>query len=200
MKDNETIRSIVERQSCRKFLTDKIDPEIVETIVTAGTYAPNAGGQQPWTITVVTNPDLLAHVGNMMEQDLREHMPGFDPSMVVNHHGTMGHILFGPQFAPLLIVVSEAPAQQTPVVSSALACENMMVAAQSFGISSCWLGAVTANVIRPQLEDPDGDVQIKKLVPTGNNLIGAIAFGYPAEDGFRTPRVERREEAVVYLG
>lgn len=199
MKTNETVQNMLERQSCRKYLTDRIDPEIVEAIVTAGTYAPSAGGSQPWTITVLTNPEKLAHFGNLMTEDLQKNMPGFSPDMIVNSHGTFGHILCGPDFAPMLVVVSEAPDQRTPVVSAALACENMMVAAQSFGVSSCWLGAVTANLIRPALTDPDGDPLLKSLVPEGNNLIGAIAFGYPAPDGFRTPRVERREGAVVYI-
>lgn len=75
----------------------------------------------------------------------------------------------------------------------------MMIAAQSFGVSSCWLGAVTANLIAPALEATDGDPLLKSLVPEGNLLVGAIAFGYPAPDGFRKPRVPRQEGAVVYL-
>ena len=196
MKTNETMKSILERQSCRRYLPDPIDPEIVEAIVTAGTYAPSAGGGQPWTITVLTNPEKLAHFGNLMTEDLKAHIPNFDPDAIIDNHGTRGYILCGADFAPLLIVVSEEPRQRTPVVSSVLACENMMIAAQSFGVSSCWLGAVTANLIRPELEKPNGDPIIKSLVPRGNRLIGAIAFGYPAPDGFRTPRIGRREGAV----
>lgn len=199
MKTNETIENLINRQSCRKYLTDPIDPEIIEAIVTAGTYAPSAGGGQPWTITVLADKKKLAHFGELMTADLAAHIPGFQPGAIVDNHGTRGHILCGADFAPLLIVVSEAPRQRTPVVSSALACENMMIAAQSFGISSCWLGAVTANLIAPALEDADGDPLLKSLVPEGNRLIGAIAFGYPAPDGFRKPRVPRREGAVVYL-
>ena len=96
-------------------------------------------------------------------------------------------------------MVSEKKGQRTPVVSAAIACENMMIAAQSFGISSCWLGAVSANLIAPALSDPEGDPVLKELVPDGYDLIGAISFGYPAPDGFRTPRVLRREGAVVTI-
>ena len=199
MKTNETVRSILERQSCRRYLPDRIDPEIVEAIVTAGTYAPSAGGSQPWTITVLTNPEKLAHFGRLMTEDLKAHIPNFDPDAVIDNHGTRGYILCGEAFAPLLIVVSEAPHQRTPVVSAALACENMMIAAQSFGVSSCWLGAVTANLIRPELENPDGDPIVRSLVPEGNCLVGAMAFGYPAPGGFRTPRIGRREGSVQYI-
>jgi hypothetical protein len=65
--------------------------------------------------------------------------------------------------------------------------------------SSCWLGAVAANLIAPALDDPNGDPLLKSLVPSGNRLIAAMAFGYPAPDGFRTPRIDRRPGAVVYI-
>ncbi|MCD8322454.1 MAG: nitroreductase family protein [Oscillospiraceae bacterium] len=199
MTTNETIECLINRQSCRKYLAKSIDPEIVEAIVTAGTYAPSAGGGQPWTITVLSNKEKLAHFGELMTADLAAHVPGFQPGKIVDNHGTRGHILCGADFAPLLIVVSEAPHQRTPIISSALACENMMIAAQSLGIASCWLGAVTANLIAPAQGAADGDPLLKSLVPEGNVLVGAIAFGYPAPDGFRKPRVPRRQGAVVYL-
>lgn len=199
MKTNETINTMLERQSCRKYLSNRIDPEIVDAIVTAGTYAP---GSQPWTITVLTNPEKLARFGEMMTADLEAHMPGFKDGWIESPRGRVGPVLYGPDFAPMLVVVSEKPdprSQRNRGIVSALACENMIIAAQSFGISSCWLGAVTENLIRPALSDPEGDPLLKSLVPEGNDLIGAIAFGYPAPDGFRTPRAERREDSVVYI-
>lgn len=199
MKTNETIQCILERQSCRKYLTDRIDPEIVEAIVTAGTYAPNAGGEQPWTITALTNPEKLAVIGKMIEDDVVAHVPGYVPGKVIENHGTHGHILCGEDFAPMLAIVSEAPGQQTPVVAAALACENMIIAAQSFGIASCWMGAIAAKLVQPAVDDPNGDPLLKSFAPEGNKVVGVLAFGYPAPDGYRTPRLARRPGSVVRI-
>ena len=199
MKRNDTVKMMIERQSCRKFLDKRIDLETIDEILLAGTYAPNAGGAQPWSIACIVRRELLDKIGDLMEEDLRQHMPGFDPANMVEHHGTRGAILFGKGFAPMLVVISEKPGEQTPVVASALCAENMIIAAESYGISSCWLGAVTANLIAPILADPNGDPEIKRLVPEGYRLIGVLAFGYPAEGGFRTPRVPRRGGNVTIL-
>ena len=50
---NETMKSILARRSYKVFDGRPIDDEALETIVTAGLYAPTGMNRQPWHITVI---------------------------------------------------------------------------------------------------------------------------------------------------
>ena len=43
---NETIRTLFEKHTIRKYLSDPVDRTVLETIVQAGLRAPSSGGAQ----------------------------------------------------------------------------------------------------------------------------------------------------------
>ena len=47
------IESIRHRRSIRKFTSDPIDPEKLETVLEAARLAPSGNNKQPWTFIVV---------------------------------------------------------------------------------------------------------------------------------------------------
>ncbi len=53
MINNETMKSILARRSYKTFDGRPIDDEALETIVTAGLYAPTGMNRQPWHFTVI---------------------------------------------------------------------------------------------------------------------------------------------------
>ena len=62
----------------------------------------------------------------------------------------------------------------------ALAAENMMLAAQSLGIGSCWIGLAA---------DLGYDVEFLKEVevPVGHKIIAPLIFGYQTKDNLKVP-------------
>lgn len=200
MKTNPVIENIIARESCRKFKADKISREDIETIVTAGTYAPSAGGRQPWHIVVVTDPEIISFIGD----DSVRQMSAFVTAPDSKKDEYLGNfksrpILGGGVFAPMLILIFE-PKEKTQDAASHLAAENMMLAARSLGIHSCWIGAVNANTINKNLESADGEPLLKKLIPNEDcHLACTLAFGYADEGGLRHPRLERRTDNIHYF-
>ena len=60
---NETMQSILARRSYKVFDGRPIDDEALDTIVTAGLYAPTGMNRQPWHFTVIRSPEMLERFG-----------------------------------------------------------------------------------------------------------------------------------------
>ena len=180
MIDNETMRSILARRSCKRFDNRPIGDEELETIVTAGLYAPTGMNRQPWHFSVIRSAEMLEKFGRA-----RRSMP-LPPGIPKEIVEKMGDPM---RNAPVLILVS-AKDGGTSYEDSCLAMENMFIAAASMGIMSGWDHAIVKDLFR---HDPDLKAE---LIPEGYTLYAAAFFGYPAEP-FRD-RGERKG-TVEYL-
>ena len=141
---NSVLEAIKNRRSVRAYEPKPIPKEIINTIIEAGNQAPftSMTRAQPWRFVVVlafkqkllqtTLPFWKNATGGMkktapelykMAMSIYEAMD--DPKDVIYYN------------APVIIFVI-GPANNA--VSCALACENMMIAAQSLGLGSCYVG------------------------------------------------------------
>ena len=180
MIENETMQSILARRSCKQFDGRPIGDEQLETIVTAGLYAPTGMNRQPWHFTVIKSREMLEKFG-----EARRSMPlppGIPPEIVAKMGDPMRN-------APVLILVS-AKDGGTSFQDSCLAMENMFIAAASLGIMSGWDHAIVMDLFR---HNPDLKAE---LIPKGYTLHAAAFFGYPAEQA--RDRGERKG-TVKYL-
>lgn len=174
MINNETMQSILARRSYKVFDPKPIDDEALETIVTAGLYAPTGMNRQPWHFTVIRSKEMLERIGAA-----RKSMPlppGIPPHVVK----AMGDPM---RSAPVLILVS-AKDEGTAAQDCCLAMENMFIAAASLGIMSGWDHVMVVNFFakNPELK--------AELIPEGNTVFAAAFFGYPG------PTVKDRGERM----
>ena len=98
--------------------------------------------------------------------------------------------LSDPQFnifynAPLLIFVSGAKSTYA-VYDCSMAAQNMMLAAYSLGIGSCWIGTAVSTANNPTVKANLG-------VPEDHEVHAAIIFGYPKG----TPKAPLKRPAQV---
>ncbi|MBR6322763.1 MAG: nitroreductase family protein [Lachnospiraceae bacterium] len=166
MIQNETMKSILARRSYKVFDSRPIDDEALDTIVTAGLYAPTGMNRQPWHFTVIKSPEMLQRIG-----DARKSMP-LPPGIPAAAIKAMGDPM---RNAPVLILVS-AKDGGTSAEDSCLAMENMFIAAASLGIMSGWDHAMVKDFFRHN-EDLKAE-----LIPEGYTLYAAAFFGYPGPE------------------
>lgn len=132
---NEVLETIKKRRSVRKFLQEKIKQEELDAIIEAGVYAATGHNAQPWHFTVIENKELI----NSMSEKTKEAMK----MSHVEWLQKMGskerlHILGD---APMAIVVSGRQENAySPLVDCANAIQNMIVAAESLNIGTCYIG------------------------------------------------------------
>ena len=173
MKQVETTReAIINRRSVRKYKTDMIPRDIIERIVEAGTYAANGRGHQASIILAVTNKELRDRLSEM-NRKIGGWDEGFDP-------------FYG---APVVLVVLAEKDWPTHVYDGSLVMGNLMLAAHTEGIGSCWIHRAK------EVFDSEEGKELKKQwgVPEEYIGVGHCVLGYrdceyptakPRKDGF----------------
>jgi len=181
---NEVLRNIKSRRSIRKYRNEQIKDEELEMILESAIYAPTGGNDQPWHFTVVQNKELIDEMNKKCKKAMVE--------VPVDWIAKMGkaenlHIFYN---APTVIVVLGKEDATSPLPDCCAAIQNMLLAAESIGIGSCWIG-----LARFFFEDKEN---IKKLgVPEGYKPYYGVSLGYKASNNNKAP--ERNKDVVNYI-
>ena len=125
--NNETMQSILARRSYKVFDSKPIDDEALDTIVTAGLYAPTGMNRQPWHFTVIKSREMLEKFGAARRS--LPLPPGIPPEVVKAMGDPMRN-------APVMILVS-AKEGGTSAQDCCLAMENMFIASSIRCSSRC---------------------------------------------------------------
>lgn len=119
---NETIRTIQQRRSIRKFKSDMPSHENIDAIINAGLFAANTHGKQDPIIIAVTNKDLRDKIS-------------LDNCKIGGWHEN-----FDPFYnAPVILIVLASQDWPNRVYDGSLVIGNMMLAAHSLGLGSIWI-------------------------------------------------------------
>ena len=173
MMDNEVLKALLERRSVRKYKPEQITDEELLTVLEAGTYAPTGMGyQDPW-IVAVQNPEIIAQLVRMNAEVMGvTSNPYYDAPTIV--------LVFG----------SHPDKWRNAVQDGSLVLGNMMLAAHSIGLGSCWI-----NREREMFDTPEGKELMKQLgVSTDLVGIGALSLGYPSAPA--RPAKPRKENYI----
>jgi nitroreductase len=185
---NPVLEAIKKRQSIRSYRSVPVPRDAIQTVIEAGNQAPARGRMkegstlpdfQPWRFVVVENPDLkrkLVDTALPFWRNMVESMKSSNPDM---YEGVMAQYETMPE--PKDMVYYAAPAVVFVIgpkgfdVSCALACENMMIAATSLGLGSCYVG------FGAMVTGDDEIVQALEL-KEDEKIFGPILLGYPSDD------------------
>lgn len=117
---NEVIKAIKERRSVKSYKPDAVPTELLDAILEAGTYAPTGRNAQAPIIIAVTDKKVRDRLSK-----LNADIMGFD-----------GDPFYG---APAVLVVLADKSRSTYLYDGSLVMENLMLAAHSLGLGSCWI-------------------------------------------------------------
>jgi nitroreductase len=188
----DIIEVIKTRRCVREYKEDQIPDEDIKFLIDCARYAPSGFNMQPWSFLVIKNKDVMRKIS---EHGKKSMIPMLEPMKDVSPKArdflvflkTKGTDMF--YNAPLLIIILGNKNAPTVDYDCAMAAQNMMLAAQSKGIGSCWIGGV-----QPALMD---ERFLKELgAPEGYKAIAPLIFGYPKG---KTGAPERAEPEVKWL-
>ena len=164
---NEVIKNIVERRSIKKYKSDMIPTELIDEVLKAGTYAPTGKNKQSPIIIAITNKEVRDKLSKLNAKIMGVDIDPF----------------YG---APVVIVVLADKTVPTYIYDGSLVMENMMLAAHSLGLGSCWIHRA-----KEEFETSDGKEILKSLGITGDyEGIGHCILGYPDMEAKAKPRKE----------
>lgn len=184
---NETLKNIRNRRSTRLYLPEQIKEEELQAIIDAGIYAPSATNKQPWHFTVIQNKDIIDRLSDEFKKIARK-----SDNEYVKKYGENEkfHVFYS---APTVILVSGDENNSYSAIDCAAAVENMLIAAESLGIGSCWIGFIAY-----LLNSEEGKKFVKELgIPEGFKQIHSVALGYKKFNLTNAPA--RRENTVNYV-
>ena len=172
---NETIKTLTERRSCRNFRPDPIPAEILDQILEAGTYAATGMGRQSPIMIAVTDKTVRDRLSNMNAAVMGAHNDPF----------------YG---APVVIAVLADRNVGTYLYDGSLVMGNLMNAAHSLGIASCWIHRA-----KEEFESEEGKALLKSLGIEGDyEGIGHCVLGYAA-DAETKPAAPRKKNYIYHI-
>jgi nitroreductase len=161
---------ILSRRSIRKYTSEPVPDEIIENLLKAAMSAPTAAGEI-WHFIVVRKREL------------------FEPLRQIHPHS---HML---ETASAVIIICGDPTlerlQGRWLLDCAAATENILIAANVYGLGACWIG------IYPVQERIDC---LKSSFNIPENIIplSMVSIGYPDEskqpsNRFRSDKIHREK-------
>jgi len=188
---NAIIDAIKKRRSVRAYDIRPIPRDVLSAIIEAGNEAPSAMNSQPWRFVVVEGQEAkrkLLGAALPQARKITEAVKDIDPERyeaIKKRYAELPDPVY--YSAPTIVFVignGRYAAHSCP-----LACENMMLAAHSLGLGSCWVG-FGAMVT----EDPD--VRNLLELQEGDSIFGPILLGYPKGEPARPPKKEPRVKLI----
>lgn len=162
---NETIKNLVERRSCRKYSSTQIKEDELNSVLKAGEYAPTGMGMQSPIIVVLQNKSIIDKISKINAKIMGKDEDPF----------------YG---APTVLVVLADKNIGTYIEDGSLVLGNLMNAAYSLGLGSCWIHRA-----KEEFETDEGKELLKEWNISENYVgIGHCILGYPEEKSEAKPR------------
>lgn len=169
---NEMIRGLKERRSVRAYRPEQVKESDLAQILEAGTYAPSGMGAQSAILVVVQDKETIARLAK-----LNAAVMGADTDP-----------FYG---APTVIVVLADRSRGTWLEDGSLVMGNLMNAAHSLGLGSCWIHRA-----REVFDSDEGKALLKQWGIQGDYAgVGNCILGYPAGP---LPEAKPRKEKAIY--
>lgn len=174
MIQNEVLSAIAARRSCRAYQPEQIKPEELQAVVEAGTWAPTAMNRQ--------SPMIVA----VQDKATRDRLSALNAQIM----GRDGDPFYG---APTVLVVLADRQIPTYVEDGSLVLGNLLLAASSIGLGSCWI-----NRAKETFGREEGKALLRQwgLDPERYRGVGNCILGYPAPGGIK-PAAPRKPDYVV---
>lgn len=169
----DILDTIYNRRSVRHFSNTPISREKLDCILKAGISGPTGKNSRPWVFTVVEGKDELSALADS----------------ALRYENAIRH-------CTLAVVICADERKKfngdtgNYILDCAISAENMILAAESLGIGSCYLSVWPA-------EDKISSVSSFLNLP--NHVIAhtILAFGYPSDDSkFGIPRFSHELDSV----
>ena len=176
--ENETIETIMERRSIRKYKPETVARETLEKIMECGINAPNGQNKQSWEVRVVDNPVVMDEIKAVMAEAY-----GDKAEMAVGCF----------RGAPVMVFIARDLNYDFSAYDCGLLAENIMLSAQSLGVGSICLGSP----VRFINDNPACAPILERLgFSEGYEFCLCVGLGYADEAPEAKPRMKEKVKFV----
>ena len=150
----DLLEAVKSRRSIRAYKKQDLPEGTVEQLLEAATQAPSAGNVQPWAFVVAASADMkkalsgAAYSQRQVEEAAVVIVVCADEKLAQERYGAKGKTLYCLQ-------------------DTAAATQNILLAACSLGLGSCWVGAFKEEEVRKLIRAPSG-MRPVAMIPVGS--------------------------------
>lgn len=218
MEWNSVEKVILERRSIRNFKKKPVPDNLIKRVLEAGRFAPTAGNAQPWKYIVIKDQGLIAEMEqatinlskllmwfvdynrNTFRRIFLAPYTKFMTRLMPNKlhpvpFSLVGQIAAGKASAyyaapVMILLLIDKRGVGDPVLDAGICGQNMVLAAHSLGLGTCWIGMISVLMMNPFWR--------KKLcVKSPYELTTCLIMGWPKAD--YDGEVEREVQLVDWI-
>lgn len=178
---NEVIQNILTRRSIRVFKEEQISHSHLNRILEAARFAPSGLSSQSYHFTAVQNKEKIENLVSAIKEALLD-------SSIEQLKKLAGNPKFSPFYnAPTIVISAHDKKMPSGESSCAAALENMLLAAHSLNIGSCWIHTLATIGDNPKVRN----VLIDLGIPKDYAVYGTAILGF---NGGNEPKAAPRKE------
>ncbi len=184
----DIIEAIETRRSVRSYTERPIEEEVLKKLLVIGTKAPSASNSQPWSFGILQGRERI----RSLAEEARQAVVSFITagSRLEKYKKTLSD----PEYdmfhgAGTLLFVYGEKDMPWHTGDCAMCIQNIMLAAHSMGIGSCWIGFASWLCGTEEFGRRFG-------IPAGRELAGVICLGY--RKGELPPIRLRKEPEILF--
>lgn len=190
---NAVIENILTRRTIRKYKKEQITEEELQTVLTAGMYAPSAGGRQGVIFVVSQDKETNEKLGRTKRNNSHVKI-STDTVYISKEQPSIAddpYIKNGFYDAPTVITLFVPKNFLYAPYDASAAAENMLLAAHSIGLGGCYIGSAWDS-----FNSPYGQEILKKWQVNINYYAAVhVLLGYPED--IKNPSAKARKNGRI---
>ncbi|AZV58271.1 nitroreductase family protein [Clostridium sp. AWRP] len=166
----EVLECISSKRSVRAYTDEVISKETITNLIELGTKASTGSGLEPWGFVVIQDKKEIDSLSEATKQYLLKHIEEYP------HLSQYESWLNNPKYnifnnAGTVLVIYGNKESHWHVYDCSLAAGNIMLAAHSMGIGTCWIGFAEVLLNTKEFKEKHG-------VPENYELVSTMSMGY----------------------
>lgn len=190
IEHNTVLEFLKSRRSLRRYTSQPVPHEWLEEILEGAIWAPSAHNRQPWRFVVIETNEIKENLARAMGARLRQDLSADSvPNEIIEKdvERSYSRITSAPIIILVCLTISDMDVysderrnqneQTMAIQSTAMAGQNILLMAESFGLGACWMCAplFVPDVVRETLDLPEDWI-----------AQGMITIGFPDQSREKT--------------
>ncbi|WP_404337202.1 NADPH-dependent oxidoreductase [Sphingomonas sp. MMS12-HWE2-04] len=183
---NATLDTVLAHRSVRAYLPDAVPPGTIELLVAAAQSAASSSNLQPWSVVAVEDPARKARLAALAGNQKQILQAPLFLLWIVDHHrltqigDQLGTPAEGLHFLESFLLGA---------VDTSLAAQNAVVALESLGLGSCYIGGI---------RNKPAEVAAELGLPPQTFALFGLTVGYPDPAAPASVKPRLPQEAVLF--
>lgn len=169
----DVFEAISGRRSIRKFKKENVSDELIRKVVNAGIWAPSAGNVQAWEVIIVQDEEKRRKISEAAY--MRDFISEAPVVMVSCANMERSGAVYSERGTDLYCIQDAACATQ-----------NMLLAAYTLGLGTCWVGSFDEKILRDLID-----------IPNFLRPVALVPMEYPDEKPY--PPTRRNLEEFIHM-